>query len=126
MNIPNDYFYSKSHEWIKFLDDTTALIGITDFAQSELGDIVFVNLPEVEDTIEVEDSFADVESVKAVSDIYSPVAGTVSKINEELFDSPELINESPYDAWLIEVSDITEKDDLLTAEEYEAFLSEEA
>ncbi len=126
MNIPNDYFYSKSHEWIKFLDDTTALIGITDFAQSELGDIVFVNLPEVEDTIEVEDSFADVESVKAVSDIYSPVAGTVSKINEELLDSPELINESPYDAWLIEVSDITEKDDLLTAEEYEAFLSEEA
>lgn len=126
MEYPKELLYSKSHEWVKLIEDDKALIGITDFAQDQLGDIVFVNLPEVDDEVLIDESFADVESVKAVSDIYSPVNGTITKINEELIDAPELINENAYEAWLIEVSNISEKCELLTAEEYEAFVAEEA
>lgn len=114
--------FTKSHEWVVFGEDDTARIGISDYAQNELGDIVFVNLPEVGDAFGVGDVFADLESVKAVSDLYMPVAGTITAINEELLDSPELVNEDPYEAWFIEVGSIEETEDFLTQPEYEAFL----
>ncbi len=127
MTHPAELMYSKSHEWVKFIDETTALIGLTDYAQDALGDLVFVNLPEPGDEVSVEEAFADVESVKAVSDVFSPVSGTVTEINEELMDAPEKMNEDPYGAWLIKVEDITDKGELLNAEEYIAFYeSEEA
>ena len=127
MNHPEELKYSKSHEWVKFLDDTTALIGLTDYAQDALGDRVFVNLPEAGDEVTAGEAFADVESVKAVSDVFSPVTGTVAEINEELLDAPEQMNEDPYGAWLIKVENITDKDELLSAEEYVKFYeSEEA
>ncbi|MCI6868989.1 MAG: glycine cleavage system protein GcvH [Lachnospiraceae bacterium] len=127
MNHPEELKYSKSHEWVKFLDDTTALIGLTDYAQDALGDLVFVNLPEAGDEVTAGEAFADVESVKAVSDVFSPVTGTVAEINEELLDAPEQMNEDPYGAWLIKVENITDKDELLSAEEYVKFYeSEEA
>ena len=90
-----------------------------------MGDLVFVNLPEEGDEVTVGEAFADVESVKAVSDVYSPVSGTVCEVNEELLDTPETINETPYDAWLIKVGEITEKEELLTAAEYEKFVDSE-
>lgn len=124
MELRSDLLYSKSHEWIK-LEGDTAVIGLTDYAQSELGDLVFVNLPEADDEITVGEAFADVESVKAVSDVYAPVSGIVSEVNEELMDAPESINGAPYDAWFVKVKDITEKEELLTAEEYEAFVESE-
>lgn len=117
--------YTKTHEWVKFTDDTTAYVGITDHAQKELGDLVFVGLPVVGTTLEPEQAFADVESVKAVSEIYSPIAGSVTEINEELNDRPELINETPYDAWLVKVEGIGETVNLLTEDEYNKFLDEE-
>lgn len=89
MNLPNELSYTQSHEWVRFSEDGTVRVGLTDFAQKELGDIVFVNLPSEGDTVEVGKTFADVESVKAVSDIYSPVGGTVDAFNEELLDVPE-------------------------------------
>ena len=124
MNIPKTLLYTKSHEWVKKNDDGTAYIGLTDFAQSELGDLVYVNLPQEGDTVTVEESFADVESVKAVSDVYSPLSATVEAVNEELLDAPQLINETPYEAWLVKVADITAEAEFLTAEEYEALISE--
>ena len=102
------------------------MIGLTDFAQSELGDLVFVNLPEVDDTVTAGEALGDVESVKAVSDIFSPVSGTVCEINEELLDHPERINEAPYDAWLIKVKDITDEEELIDAAEYEAHCQSES
>lgn len=123
MNLPNELKYSKSHEWVRFLDDGSVRIGLTDFAQKELGDIVFVNLPQEGDSVEAGTAFADVESVKAVSDIYSPVSGTVRAVNEELLDAPENLNKAPYDAWLAEVENITGQEDLLSADEYRTFLS---
>ena len=114
--------YSKSHEWVEFLEDGTAYIGLTDYAQSELGDLVYVNLPEAGDELQAGESFADVESVKAVSDVFSPVTGTVESINEDLLDAPEQINEAPYEAWLVKASDITDKGELLTKEEYDQFI----
>ncbi|MGI6688496.1 MAG: glycine cleavage system protein GcvH [Christensenellales bacterium] len=124
MNIPNELRYSKSHEWIKMEGDT-ALVGITDFAQNELGDLVFINLPNVGDVVAKDEAFADVESVKAVSDIISPVSGTVAEVNEELGDAPERINEDAYAAWIVRLSDLSDLDDLLSAQEYEAFIKEE-
>lgn len=125
MELRENLMYSKSHEWVKEEGDLY-VIGITDFAQSELGDLVFVNLPEVDDEVTVEEAFADVESVKAVSDVLSPVSGVVAEINEELLDAPQMINEAPYDAWFIKVADVTDKEELLTADEYEAFVASEA
>lgn len=124
MELRENLMYSKSHEWVKE-EDGLFVIGITDFAQSELGDLVFVNLPEVDDEVTVEEAFADVESVKAVSDVLSPVSGVVAEINEELLDAPQMINEEPYEAWFIKVTDVTDKEELLTAEEYEAFVASE-
>ena len=125
MNCPENLSYSKSHEWVK-KEEGPALVGLTDFAQSELGDLVFVNLPEVGDTVTAGEPLGDVESVKAVSDIFSPVTGVVSEINEELLDHPEMINEAPYEAWMIKVTDITGEEELLDAEAYEAHCKEES
>ena len=124
MDLREGLLYSKSHEWVKEEGDI-AVIGLTDYAQSELGDLVFVNLPEEGDEISVGEAFSDVESVKAVSDVYAPVSGTVCEINEELMDAPEKINEEPYEAWFVKVKDITEKEELLSAEEYKAFVESE-
>lgn len=124
MEFRTDLSYTKSHEWVK-LEEDTATIGITDYAQDALGDLVFVNLPEEGDEVETEAVFADVESVKAVSDIYSPVTGVVSEVNEELLDSPEMINESAYDAWFIRVDNVTDHTEFMTAEEYEAYVENE-
>ncbi|MEG0720646.1 MAG: glycine cleavage system protein GcvH, partial [Lachnospiraceae bacterium] len=107
MTVLENLVYTKSHEWVKELEDNTVVIGLTDFAQSELGELVFVNLPEVGDETTAEESFADVESVKAVSDVFCPVSGEVIEVNEELLDAPELINEHPYDAWLVKIANIT-------------------
>lgn len=125
MNIPKNLKYSKSHEWL-LEKDGEYVIGITDHAQSELGDIVFINLPLVDSEIAAGEAFGDVESVKAVSDIISPVTGTIVEVNEELADAPEKLNEQPYEAWIVKVRDVTETEELLTAEEYEAFISSEA
>ena len=124
MELRAELKYSKSHEWVKE-EGEEMVIGLTDYAQSELGDLVFVNLPEEGDELTVGEAFADVESVKAVSDVYAPVAGTVSEINEELLDASEKINEAPYEAWLVRVKDVTEKEALLSAEEYQAFVESE-
>ncbi|MCM3739313.1 glycine cleavage system protein GcvH [Oceanobacillus luteolus] len=128
MNLPNDLRYTKEHEWIKKEGDNKVRIGITDFAQDELGDIVFVELPEVDDEVQTDDSFGSVESVKTVSELYAPVSGKVVEVNEELEDSPELVNESPYEnAWMIvvELDDESEWDNLLTADEYKAIIEED-
>ena len=127
MNHPTELKYSKSHEWVKFLEDNTALIGLTDYAQDALGDLVFVNLPEAGDSVTAGEAFADVESVKAVSDVFSPVTGTVAEVNEALLDAPENMNEDPYGAWLIKVENITDQEELMDADAYIAFYeSEEA
>lgn len=126
MSIPVELRYTKEHEWVK-VDGNKVTVGITDFAQNELGDIVFVELPEVGDTVTLNDSFGNVESVKTVSELYSPVSGTVVEVNEELADTPELVNESPYEgAWMIvvELSDASELDALLDAKAYEELISE--
>lgn len=125
MKFPTNLMYSKSHEWVKTLEDGSVLVGITDFAQDELGDIVFINLPVAGDEVVMEEALGDVESVKAVSDILCPISGTVAEINEELLTAPQAINEDPYEAWLIRVENITGKEDLLTAEEYIAFVESE-
>ena len=124
MELREGLLYSKSHEWVKE-EGEEVLIGLTDYAQSELGDLVFVNLPEEGDEVTTGESFADVESVKAVSDVYSPVTGVVSAVNEELLDAPQSMNEAPYDAWFVRVKDISDREELLTAAEYEAFVESE-
>lgn len=122
-----DLRYSKEHEWVS-LEGTQVRIGITDFAQEELGDIVFVELPEVGDSIVAGESFGSVESVKTVSELYAPVSGKVIEVNTNLEDSPELVNESPYEgAWMIviEPDDIAQLAQLMTAEAYEEMIDEE-
>lgn len=123
MEFPKNLTYAKTHEWLK-KDGDLVEIGLTDYAQDQLGDIVFVNLPEVGDEVTMGESFTDVESVKAVSDIYSPVTGVVAEINEALLDAPESVNGAPYDAWFIKVKDVTEEEDLLDADAYEALCQE--
>jgi glycine cleavage system H protein len=123
MTIKPELQYSKDHEWVKE-EDGLFVIGISDFAQDALGDLVFVNLPEVGDAVTAGEAFGDVESVKAVSDLLSPVSGTVAEINEELLDAPEKLNEDPYGAWIIKVSDVTATEELLDAAAYEAFCAE--
>ena len=125
MNVLENLMYSRSHEWVEEVDETTVRVGLTDFAQHELGDLVFVNLPEVGDTVTVKEAFADVESVKAVSDVYSPVTGVISAVNEDILDSPEMINEAPYEAWLIEVKEVSEREELVDSAAYEKICEEE-
>ena len=124
MNYPAELKYSKSHEWIKMEGDV-AVIGISDFAQDALGDVVFINLPEEGDSVAAGEAFGDVESVKAVSDLISPVSGAVCAVNEELLDAPELLNEDPYRAWIIKVDQLDSQEELLDAAAYEAFCAQE-
>jgi len=126
MAYPAGYRYTKEHEWIQ-VDGKIGSVGITDYAQDSLGDIVFVDLPKVGDTVEAGKSFGSVESVKAVSDLFSPVSGTVTAINEELKDAPEKINSDANTTWMlkVELSDAKQVDVLLTAADYEKFISEE-
>lgn len=127
MTIPKELRYSEEHEWVKS-EDGKVRVGITDFAQHELGDIVFVELPEIGDEFKANEPFGSVESVKTVSELYAPVSGKVVEINEELNDNPEYVNESPYEkAWMIvlEPSDSSEIDKLLTADQYEAMTNED-
>jgi glycine cleavage system H protein len=125
MNTPETLKYSKTHEWVKELDGGVVEIGLTDYAQDALGSLVFVNLPEEGDSVSMGEAFGDVESVKAVSDVFSPVSGTVKEINEELLDAPETINDAPYDAWLIRVEAVTETEELLDAAAYEEVCAQE-
>ena len=122
MDIKNDRMYTESHEWVRFENDDTAWIGLTDYAQSELGDLVFVNLPQVGDEVTAGETFADVESVKAVSDVFSPVTGVVAAINEELLDAPQKINEDAFGAWFVKVEKITERAAMMDADAYKAQL----
>ncbi len=124
MNYPAELKYSKSHEWVK-MEDGVAVIGISDFAQDALGDVVFINLPEEGDDVTAGESFGDVESVKAVSDLISPVTGVVCAVNEELLDAPELLNQDPYGAWIIKVENLDGQEELLDAAAYEAFCAQE-
>ncbi len=120
--------YTKDHEWIKVQDDV-GIIGITDYAQHELGDVVYVDLPEVGDTFEANEPFGSVESVKAVSEVFCPVSGEILEVNSKLEDSPELINQSPHDqAWMIKIrlSNLNELKELLSAQAYEEYLQEQA
>lgn len=121
MAVQKGLLYTKDHEWVKE-EGGEYVVGITDYAQSELGDLVFVNLPEEGDSVTKGEAFSDVESVKAVSDVLSPLTGVVSAINEAVLDAPESINSSPYEAWFVKVKDVTDKEELLSAEEYEEFL----
>jgi glycine cleavage system H protein len=127
MKVVKGLYYTEDHEWIK-VDGNEAYVGVADYAQDALGDIVYVELPEVDDEIDKEEAFSAVESVKAAADIYMPVDGKVIEVNEELIDDPALLNQDPYENWMIKI-EITNKaqlDDLMTSEEYEKFLNEEA
>ncbi|HUI25974.1 MAG TPA: glycine cleavage system protein GcvH [Candidatus Kryptonia bacterium] len=127
MEFPEDLKYSKEHEWV-LVEGDVATIGITDYAQEQLGDIVFVELPAIGDKASKDEAFSVVESVKAVSDVYAPVSGKVLEVNDDLPDSPEMLNEDPYgDGWMvkIEMTDKTDLDDLMTAAEYEEFVAQE-
>jgi glycine cleavage system H protein len=124
---PKNLKYHREHDWVR-IDGDTATFGLTSYAQETLGDIVFIELPEVGTDVTAGAPYAEVESVKAVSDVYAPVSGSIIEINDEVVDAPELINESPYEeGWLIKVrlSDPSEADDLMTAAEYDELLAEE-
>jgi glycine cleavage system H protein len=126
MAYPANYRYTKEHEWIQ-LDGKIGTIGITDYAQNSLGDIVYVDVPKVGDSVTASNSFGSVESVKAVIDLFSPVSGTVTAVNEELKNSPDKINEAPHEAWIIkvELADRSDFEKLLDSAAYERFVSEE-
>ena len=124
INTPEELQYAASHEWVKVEGDV-ALVGLTDFAQDALGDIVFVNLPEEGDEFEAGETFADVESVKAVSDVFCPIAGTVAEVNEELLDDPAQLNQDPYGAWLVKLEGFSGTEELLDAAAYLAVCAEE-
>lgn len=123
METPKDLRYTRTHEWVKQEGDSV-LVGLTDFAQKELGDLVFINVPFEGDAVTAGSSFADVESVKAVSEVISPVSGTVVQVNEALVDAPETINQEPYAAWIVRIGNISQSEKYLSAEEYEAFIKE--
>ncbi|OHQ49824.1 glycine cleavage system protein GcvH [Staphylococcus sp. HMSC070D07] len=126
MTVPSELKYSKEHEWVK-VDGNVVTIGITEYAQGELGDIVFVELPDVDDEINEGDTFGSVESVKTVSELYAPVSGKIVETNEELEDSPEFVNESPFEkAWMVkvELDDESQLDELLSAEQYAEMIGE--
>jgi glycine cleavage system H protein len=127
MAYPANYRYTREHEWID-LSGTTGAIGITDYAQNSLGDIVYVDAPKVGDAVTANAVFGSVESVKAVSDLFSPVTGTVTAVNEELKDAPDKINEKPHETWIIkvELADPAQFNSLLDAAAYEAFIAEES
>ena len=121
MSIPKDLLYTETHEWVK-LEGKEAYVGITEYAANELGDLVYVNLAEEGAAVVKGEAFTDVESVKAVSDVMSPISGTIAEVNEELADAPEKINEAPYESWFIKVNNITDAEGLMDAAAYEAYL----
>lgn len=121
MNIPNELKYTKTHQWLKE-EDGTAEVGITEYAANQLSGIVFVDLPEVGDNLSAGEPFAQVESVKVVADVHSPISGKVHMINETLVDDPQTIDENPYNAWFIKADNITETAELMTAEEYRLYI----
>jgi glycine cleavage system H protein len=128
MELPEDLKYTREPEWVS-LDGNLATVGITDHAQQQLGDVVFVELPAVGDRVEKSDAFGVVESTKAVSDVYAPISGEIAEVNDDLPDNPELINEDPYgDGWMIKITigDRTDLDDLMTADEYRQYIEESA
>lgn len=124
MNIPEELRYARTHEWLKE-ENGVFTVGLTDHAQDALGDIVFVNLPQAGDPVTAGEAFGDVESVKAVSDVVSPVTGVVAEVNESLLDDPAQVNADPYGAWFIRVEKVTGTDDLLDAAAYEALCASE-
>lgn len=126
MKVVKDLYYTEDHEWLK-VECGEAYIGLADYAQDQLGDIVYVELPEVDEEYEQGEAFSAVESVKAAEDVYMPVDGKIIEVNEELLDNPALLNEDPYENWIvkIEIADKSQLDDLMTSEEYEKFLDEE-
>ncbi len=126
MKVMKDLFYTEDHEWVK-VEGNVGTIGMADYAQDSLGDIVYVELPEEDDELEKGEDFAAVESVKAASDVYMPIGGKVIEVNEALMDEPELLNADAYENWMIkiEIADEEEVKDLMTSEEYEKFLAEE-
>lgn len=124
MNTPEHLFYTKEHEWANFKDNEV-IIGITDYAQSQLGDIIFIEFPEIGDEVNAGDSFGEVEAVKTVSELYAPVTGTVLEVNENLEDSADLVNSDPYgDGWLIKIkpTNLNEKDDLMKSAAYKELI----
>ncbi len=126
MQFPADLEYTKDHEWIRVKDDL-AVVGVTDFAQDALGDVVFIDMPEEGDEVSKGDSVAEIESVKAVSEVYCPVSGVIVAVNEDLDGNEESVNEDPYGAWLFEIrmSDASELDDTMDVEAYKAFVAEQ-
>ncbi|CCQ93521.1 glycine cleavage complex lipoylprotein [[Clostridium] ultunense Esp] len=126
MKVVQGLYYTNDHEWLK-VDGDEAYVGLSDYAQDQLGDIVYVELPEVDDEFGKEEVFSAVESVKAAADVFMPVDGKVTAVNEELLDDPALINQDPYEAWIvkIELTDKSQLDELMTSDEYEKFLDEE-
>ncbi|HSH36376.1 glycine cleavage system protein GcvH [Schnuerera sp.] len=126
MKVVKGLYYTNDHEWVK-VDGDEAYIGLSDFAQDQLGDIVYVELPEVEDEFDKEEAFSAVESVKAAADVYMPVDGKITAVNEDLLDDPALLNQDPYEAWIVkvEMTDKSQLDELMTDDEYEKFLDEE-
>jgi len=128
MDFPEEFKYTEEHEWV-MVEEEIAVIGISDFAQDALGDVVFVELPEVGAVLEAGKAFGVVESVKAVSDIYAPISGTVEEINEDLIEAPEIINTSPYvDGWMIKIrmTDAADADALMTSDQYQVLIAEES
>jgi len=129
LNTPNDLFYTEAHEWVRLNDDGTVTVGITDHAQEQLGDLVFVEMPEIDSVVSASDAVAVVESVKAASDIHAPIGGTIFDSNPDLADEPELVNSDPYNAgWLfsIQPQQATEVEELMDYEAYEAFVISES
>jgi len=124
MNAPENLKYSETHEWVEFTDESTARIGLSDFAQYSLGDIVYVSLPIVGDAVSAEKCFGEIESVKTAMDLISPVSGIVLAVNESVAESPENINNFPYETWLVEVTDITSQTKLMDASEYKVNFKE--
>ncbi|NLX94170.1 MAG: glycine cleavage system protein GcvH [Clostridiales bacterium] len=124
MKLPEDLFFSKTHEWVRYEQDGTAFIGLTDHAQEALGDVAFINLCDEGESFEFGDVIGDIESIKAVTDVYTPVSGTVTHVNDELLDAPEKINSDPYGSWLVEFEGVARNEELLDAEGYEKFLAE--
>lgn len=128
-NVPQDLRYTREHEWARLEDDGRITVGITDFAQGQLGDVVFLDLPEVDEAVESGETLGEIESTKSVSDLFSPITGSVTELNTETRDNPAAVNQDPYgEGWLlvIEPADAGEFDGLMTPEEYEAFLEEDA
>ena len=121
MNFPVELKYSRDDEWVQMIDDTTALVGISDYAQSEMGDLVFINLPVVGDAVSKDEMMCDIESVKAVADVICPVSGVVAEVNEALLDAPETLNADPYGAWIAKIENITDFSELLSADEYKEY-----